>query len=73
MFAVTEYAYEMIKEINEEFHPDVSIFNQSQISQLSFWKEAYPVFYDVSNIFFSKQREQSSRLLIQHSKACNKK
>ena len=54
MFAVTEYAYEIIKEINEEFHPDVSIFNQSQISQLSFWKEANPVFYDVSNIFFNR-------------------
>ena len=35
-FATSEYAYKLIKEINDLYYPNVSIFNQTQMSQLSF-------------------------------------
>jgi hypothetical protein len=35
-FATSEYAYKLIKDINDLYHPNVSIFNQTQMSQLSF-------------------------------------
>jgi hypothetical protein len=54
MLAITEYAYEMIKEINEEMYPDVNIFNQSQIGQISFWNEAGPKFWDVYSAFLAR-------------------
>ena len=60
MFAITEYAYEMIKEINEQVHPDVDIFNQSQISQISFWNQAYHK--AIFSIFFFLIMEQLNHL-----------
>jgi hypothetical protein len=35
-FAVTEFAYEMIKQINEEVYPSINLFNQTQMSNLTF-------------------------------------
>jgi hypothetical protein len=48
--ATTEYAYEMVKQINDEFSPDISIFNQSQISQLSL-EEQENTYWKIYNIF----------------------
>jgi hypothetical protein len=36
VLASTEYAYEIVKVINEQLFPTISIFNQSQMSNLSF-------------------------------------
>jgi hypothetical protein len=46
----TEYAFEMIKGINEEFYPNLSIFNQTQMSQLA-WKDASEIFWLVFTEF----------------------
>ncbi len=35
-FAITEYAYEIVKQINEEISPGIDIFNQTQMDSLSF-------------------------------------
>jgi hypothetical protein len=45
MPAITEYAYELINEINNDYSPDISIFNQSQMSDL--------IYLNYTNFFFS--------------------
>jgi hypothetical protein len=46
----TEYAFEIIKEINEELKPNLSIFNQTQMSQIA-WKDASNIFWSVFTEF----------------------
>jgi hypothetical protein len=46
----TEYAFEMIKEINRELSPNISIFNQTQMSHLT-WKNASEIFWSVLTAF----------------------
>ena len=36
VFATTEYAYQLIKQINDVYYPNISIFDQSQMSNLSY-------------------------------------
>ena len=49
----TEYAYEIIKEINEELSPNKSIFNQTQMNELPN-SDAYYLFWDIWIIFMGK-------------------
>jgi hypothetical protein len=49
----TEYAFEMIKEINEELSLNTSIFNQTQTSQLA-WTDASDIFWSVLTAFQSR-------------------
>ena len=53
MIATTQYAYELIKEINEELNPNISIFNQSQMTN-SEWHEVKEIFWNVSRVFSNK-------------------
>ena len=69
MFATTDYAYAMIKEINEQVNSDFDIFNQSQTSQISFWKPI--MFFDsflnrIYNVQFSE-----IKILAMCFRACN--
>jgi hypothetical protein len=48
--AQTEYAYEIIKELNEKYSPGVSIFNQSQVRNLSLFEQE-DFYWDISSIF----------------------
>jgi hypothetical protein len=49
----TEYAYDMIVKINEELYPNISIFNQTQMSQLTFM-DASSIFWLVLTTFQSR-------------------
>jgi len=53
MPAITEYAFDLIKEINDVNYPDTSIFNQTQMDELSF-REAGWLFWDIWKIFMGK-------------------
>ena len=70
MPALTEYAFELIKEINNDYSPDISIFNQSQMNDLSY-SEANDLFWGVWNIFLalisSGTFSDASRQKLAHS------
>ena len=48
--ATTEYAFEMVKSINEEISPGISIFNQSQMANVSM-TDPNGIFWQVYNLF----------------------
>jgi hypothetical protein len=54
----TEYAFEMIKEINEELFPNTSIFNQTQMGQLAL-KDASSIFWSVLTAFQGRINSQT--------------
>jgi hypothetical protein len=49
-FAITEYAYEQVKEINGQVSSSISIFNKSQISNLPY-NDAFAILWNMSDIF----------------------
>jgi hypothetical protein len=50
MFGTTEYAYELVREINDRVSPNISIFNKNQISKLAY-NDAFSLFWKVINLF----------------------
>jgi hypothetical protein len=53
MPAITEYAYDLIKEIDAEKNPDMSIFNQTLMSELSYEKKII-YFFKVWSLFLGQ-------------------
>ena len=53
MPAITEYAYDLIKDINVKHYPNISIFNQDQVSELSY-DERDELFWKVWNMFMGR-------------------
>jgi hypothetical protein len=53
MYAVTEYAFDMIKEINKELNPEISIFNQTQMRNISF-SSSENIFWTVWSVFINR-------------------
>jgi amiloride-sensitive sodium channel subunit beta len=53
MPATTEYAFDLIKEINDVNYPDKSIFNQTQMDELPN-RDEYYIFWDIWKIFMGK-------------------
>jgi hypothetical protein len=54
----TEYAFEMITKINEELSPNISIFNQTQMSQLA-WTNSSDIFWSVLTAFQGRINSQT--------------
>jgi hypothetical protein len=51
--AITEYAYELIKQINQEYLPNLNIFDQHSMSKL-YYKDAFDKYWDINSIFLGR-------------------
>ena len=52
-FATTEYALNLIKEINEEKSPNISIFDENQLNSLS-WSDQLNLMTDIVDAYYNK-------------------
>ena len=68
-FAVTEYAYEIIKDLNQKFFPDIDIFNQSQMTNISYYEmqSLGTLFYAYLYSINLKSFSDASRKNLSHS------
>ena len=68
--AVTEHAYDLVREINEKLYPNVSIFNRNQMRNIG-WNESSKIIFNVINAFQSRINSPSfsdaSRKKLAHS------
>jgi hypothetical protein len=56
--AITEYAYELIKQINQEYLPNLNIFDQHSMSKL-YYKDAFDKYWKISSIFLARINSDS--------------
>jgi len=52
-FAITEYAFERVKEINDQVSRGISIFDKSQINTLPY-TDAFNILWNMSNLFLTR-------------------
>jgi len=58
MYGTSEYAYEMIQNINNELYPNLSVFDKTQMSQLAY-DDAFDKSFSVFNIFHTRINNHS--------------
>jgi hypothetical protein len=51
--AITEYAYELIKQINQEYLPNINIFDRNSMSQLEY-NDAFNIYWEIWDIFLGQ-------------------
>jgi hypothetical protein len=68
VFATTEYAYQLIKQINDVYYPNISIFDQSQMSNLSYSDlQSLNKIYQIFNLLINLDSfSDASRKLLGH-------